>query len=457
MSLPEASSTANENSLSGIGSVTVGTPVASTDRLVTIDVLRGFAVLGILAMNIVSIGMPGATRLNPLIWGGFEGLDLALWWAGYLLFDEKMITLFSMLFGAGLVLQADRATRTGRSPARVFYRRAVILLGIGLIHAYLLWDGDILVTYAMCGMIVYPARKLSPPKLILAGLLMMTPSIPFGLAISSVFANARNAAERVETLKESEAPIPAELKAAAAPWAEINRGFHPTVEQVKELIAQERALPYLQHIQAKASEAFSVQTQLFLAAFLWLVGGRMLIGMGLMKLGVLSGERAAGFSRNLAIAGYSLGLPLVWRTGKYLILRDFDPEVIFGGGLLANSFASLFVTMGHVGLVSWVVSKGLLSPLTQRLAAVGRMSLTNYLSQSLICTALFCGWGVGLLGRFNRTSFYGVMLLIWITQLSLSPIWLKFFKFGPAEWVWRSLNYGKPQPMRVSNSEFDSR
>lgn len=141
-------------------------PVAPDQRIASLDILRGFALLGILTMNITA-GLPGGARLNPLVTGGFSGIDFVVWVAGYLLFDEKMITVFSMLFGAGLLLVTERAEKAGLSPRRLFYRRSVVLLLIGLAHAYLLWEGDIVVTYALCGMAIYPPRLKAPRKLLI--------------------------------------------------------------------------------------------------------------------------------------------------------------------------------------------------------------------------------------------------------------------------------------------------
>lgn len=423
----------------------------TTERLVAMDAIRGFAVLGILAMNIVSIGLPGAARLNPLLAGGFEGFNRLLWWIGYLLFDEKMIALFSMLFGAGLVLQADRALQAGRSPARLFYRRAAVLLLIGLGHAYLLWEGDILVTYAMCGMLVYPFRWLSPRLLIPLGLVVMLVAIPFGLLIGGVLEATKNAAARIAEMERKGGHASQSDLSAATNWAEIRRSFKPSPEELAANLAQDRGETYIEHIRRKAPEALAVQTQLFVAAFLWLVSGRMLIGMGLMKAGVFSGSMSSRFYLGLMVVGYGAGLPLVYLSGAALIAREFDPVAIFGGLLLFNSFAGMLVALGHIGLVVTVSKAGWLPALTQRLVAVGRMALTNYLVQSLVCASLFCGWGFALIGRLDRTALCALMLGIWLAQLVYSPLWLARFSFGPAEWLWRSLTLGKWQSMRISS------
>ena len=151
-------------------------PVSSAERYFAVDVLRGFALLGILAMNIVSFGWPWPAYGNPMRGGGFTGLDRGVWFFNHLIFEEKMMTIFSMLFGAGLVLMDQRAEARGARIGRVYYRRVLILLMIGLVHAYLIWIGDILVLYAQCGLLLYFFRNLRPRTLLIVGVLALSRS-----------------------------------------------------------------------------------------------------------------------------------------------------------------------------------------------------------------------------------------------------------------------------------------
>ncbi len=175
----------------------------------------------------------------------------------------------------------------------------------------------------------------------------------------------------------------------------------------------------------------------------------MLIGMGLMQLGVFAAARTFRFYAVLTLCGYSLGLPLVGYGIYDQIHTDFDPvhQLLVGGHF--NYIGSLFVALGHAGLVMLICKAGLLSWLTARLAAVGRMALSNYLMQSLICTTLFEGWGLGLFGKLDRFQLLGVVVSIWLVQLLVSPLWLRSFRFGPMEWLWRSLTYWKRHPFRA--------
>jgi uncharacterized protein len=426
--------------------VSQAVPVASSERLTSIDVLRGFAVLGILTMNILSLGLPGTARLNPNVAGGFAGINHVAWLIGYFVFDEKMITIFSMLFGAGLVLMTERTNQQGKSPVVFFYRRAAVLLVIGLAHAYLLWEGDILVSYALCGMLVYPLRKLSPRTLLIVGLLIVLPSVPLTASVSLLFRSLREASTSVDEAVKQGTTVSEKDQELAEGWREIRREFHPTPAEVEKTVQEYRDGSYWRLTLKRAPEAFGVQTTVFGAAFVWTVSGRMLIGMALMKLGVFSASRSVRFYQLLALFGYGLGWPIVAFAAYGLIQNQFDVVYLFGSAFQINFFGSILVALGHIAVVMMICKAGVLPRLTDRLAAVGRMALSNYLIQSFLCTTFFNGYGFGYFGAFDRVELYGIVAVIWVLQLWYSPIWLKYFRFGPAEWLWRSLTYGKVQP-----------
>lgn len=423
-------------------------PVSSAERMTSLDVLRGVALLGILTMNILSLGLPVTARLNPHVAGGFAGLNYDLWLVGYFLFDEKMITIFSMLFGAGLVLLTSRVQERGISPAPVYFRRMGILLAIGMIHAYLIWDGDILVSYALCGMLVYPLRRLAPQWLMVIALLVMLPSVPLTAFVSKVFQSLREASLRVQNAESIGEIGASEDRQLAAEWDSVRRAFHPSATEVAETIEANRDASYWTLVVRNAPEAFGIQTTVFASSFVWTVSGRMLIGMALMKWGIFSGAGSLRFYGLLAIFGYGLGWPVVAVAANRLIQSQFDVVQLFGGCLQINAFGSLFVALGHVAVVMVICKSGGSSWLTSRLAAVGQMALTNYLMQSLLCVTLFNGYGFGFYGTFDRVQLYAIMAGIWTWQLWYSPLWLRHFRFGPVEWLWRTLTYGTRQPMR---------
>jgi uncharacterized protein len=205
---------------------------------------------------------------------------------------------------------------------------------------------------------------------------------------------------------------------------------------------------YLGIVKHRALDVLIDQTIGFVLGGFLFACGRMLLGMGLMKLGVFAAERSRSFYAWMATLGYGIGLPLMSFDAIELIRHEFKIDYLLKGGVFYNAFGSLVVALGHVGLIMLIVQSGALTWLTRRLAAVGRMALSNYLTHSIVCTTLFYGYGFGLFGQINRTGLAAIVLTIWVVQLWISPIWLKHFRFGPAEWLWRSLTYWKIQPIK---------
>jgi uncharacterized protein len=423
-------------------------PVAPSERIASIDLVRGFALLGILVMNIISFGMPDAVLFNPSIADGLSGLNFYEWLVSHLLFEHKMMTAFSMLFGAGLVLVTDRAVARGGAPARVFYRRAGVLLAFGLLHGYLFWEGDILYVYAVCGMLAYLVRKWPPWALLLVGAVVLVPPVFIGHATAGFFGSARAAAARVGAAQAGKAPSQ-EDKSLADAWNGIRREFDPTSEEVNQQIKARRDGTYWSIARERAPKVLSFQTFVLVAFVGWDALGRILLGMGLMKLGVFSAERSRWFYVLMVVLGYGLGLPLVAVGAYQLIQHKFDIVYWFGAGSMYNDFGSILVALGHIGALILLYKAGAFVWLSYRLAAIGRMALSNYLMHTIICTTLFYGYGFRLFGRLDRVQLLGIVFAIWALQLWLSPIWLRSFRFGPAEWLWRSLTYGGPQPMKV--------
>jgi uncharacterized protein len=427
-------------------------PVSAPERFASVDMLRGFALLGILAMNIVHFGWPNQVAGNPTRGGGFHGLDRMLWVVNHLVFEMKMMTLFSMLFGAGLVLMGERAEARGASLRGVYYRRVFWLIVIGLVHSYLIWDGDILVLYGECGLIIYLFRRWRPRTLIPLGLVFLLVPVPL----------ITGAAVGLDLLKETAARAESKRAAHKTPtkfeawihevWTEsVRPEIEPSpkkrAEELSKEIAAHRA-GYGQILAARAKDVWKIQTFGFVLFLFWLAGGRMLVGMGLMKLGIFSGLRSTGTYATLCLLGYGLGLPLVGYDAYAMVRHKFSFDYLIHGGVYYNLYGSLLVALGHVGALVLIFRSGALNGLLRRLAAAGRMALSNYLMQSLICTTLFYGYGLGLYGKVPRTGLFVIVVAIWVLQLAVSPWWLERFRFGPAEWLWRSLTYWRLQPMR---------
>jgi uncharacterized protein len=432
-------------------------PVAGAQRYYSVDVLRGFALLGILAMNIVSFGFPGVAYGNPMRGGGFEGFDRVVWYFNHLFFEMKMMTIFSMLFGAGLVLMDQRAEARGAHIRGVYVRRVLWLLAIGCVHAYLIWSGDILVLYAECGLFLYFFRNLTSRTLIILGILALLYLVPILLGISAGVDSTKHyfehAGDRVQArLQAGQLPHPRDRLAQVVWIGWLAEKFRDAPE--KELKSWNEQLKiyrggYWGIVKDRSGSLLAEHTIGFLLAGWSVAMGRMLIGMGLMKMGVFSATRSRRFYLWMMALGYGIGLPLMVFDAQELIRNSFSGTYEMHGGLFYNFFGSMVVALGHVGMLMLIVQSGALAWLTKRLAAVGRMALSNYLTHSIVCTTLFYGYGFNQFGTINRTGLAAIVLVIWVSQLLISPIWLRHFRFGPAEWLWRSLTYWKLQPMRV--------
>jgi len=398
-------------------------PVAQPQRIASLDVLRGVAVLGILVMNIQSFSMPGAAYMNPSAYGDLEGANHWVWYISHLLADQKFWTIFSMLFGAGIVLMTSRAEAAGRGSAGIHYRRMGWLLLFGLLHAHLFWYGDILYSYAMCGFVAYLFRKFPPWLLLVLGLAAVSVTFGIDLLFGWALASGRTPVESV-----------------ASWW------IPPPEEMAAELAAYRGG--WLDQLPHRMKSAILFQTFLLVVFFGWRTGGIILIGMALYKLGVFSAARSKGFYAALVAIGALVGVPVIMYGAHRNVEAAWDVMYSFYLGGLYNYWASILVALGWVGLVMLLFKSNVLGFAKRILAAVGQMALTNYFMQTIICTTIFYGHGFGAFGHFERTHQIVTVLAVWIVQLIWSPIWMRYFRFGPFEWAWRSLTYLKPQPMR---------
>ncbi len=326
------------------------------------------------------------------------------------------------------------------------------LLVIGAIHAYLIWEGDVLFLYAECGLILYLFRNMKPRTLILLGVTFMLLIVPLVLGFGAAIQGMKAVTARVDAqVKDGETPSKLDQRIHDLWTNSLQKEMRPDPEQQQKKWDEEMAAyrgGYIGIVRHRAFHLLMGQTIGFLLGGFWFAGARMVLGMGLMKLGVFAAERTRRFYTWMTALGYGIGLPLMVFDATELIRHGFKDEYMLQGGIFYNVFGSLVVALGHVGLIMLIVQGGALTWLTRRLAAVGRMALSSYLTHSIVCTTLFNGYGFGLFGQIHRTGLAGIVLLIWIFQLWISPIWLRHFRFGPAEWLWRSLTYWRIQPMK---------
>lgn len=422
-------------------------PVAATERITSIDTLRGIAVLGILVMNIYAFAMPFVAYQNPLLMGGTEWYNLGTWFFTHIFFDQKFLTIFAALYGAGLVMMATRAEARGAKYGGAWYRRNFWLLVFGAAHGYLIWFGDILFHYALMGMLVYPLRKLSPRALLVTASVLLSIGFVMQIAGGSYMADLQVRGAEVKAQEDAGLVLSEEQRATLEEWQASAAFLKPPAEQVAEDVAAYTG-GYAGIFEHRYPMVVMMQTQGTIGFVIWRVGGIMLIGMALMKLGVLDASRSDAFYRRMMQVGYGIGLPVMLFSAWILNAHEWDMLWMFRVGILPNYVGSLFVACGHIGLVMTLVRAGAMQNLMARFAAVGRMAFTNYLMHSIVLTSVFYGYGLGLYGQIPRIwqmLFVAAMLGF---QLWASPWWLARFRFGPAEWLWRSLSYGSIQPLR---------
>ena len=409
------------------------------NRIESLDVLRGFALLGILLLNILGFGLVSAAFLDPGIYlSPIGGIDYAVWAFVELSSEGAMRTLFSILFGAGVVLFVTGSTAKS---GWLHYRRNFWLLVFGLINIYIfLWPGDILVTYALSSFVLWFIRNWKARNLlILATFLILIGSLQ-NFALKSSLEIARDAAEGMKISISKGEEVSEETATWAQVWIEHENDYQTERDNIPNEIKNKTssyASAYEYNLE-KANETiyFLIPFFLFLDALMMMV-----VGMALFKLGILDGGREIGFYIKMMCIGFLIGLSI--NTYEVLLMTNSNMGIIETNGYLRFTyhFGRLFIALGYLGLIIVLIKLRKFSSLKFRLACVGRMALTNYLMHSVIALFIFSGAGLGLLGKFSWSQLYLVVALIWALQLYISPLWLKYFYFGPIEWLWRLLTY----------------
>jgi uncharacterized protein len=423
-------------------------PILGQDRISSIDTIRGVALFGILLMNIVGFGLPSAYS-NPTNYGGAEGLNLIAWIMNNMFFEGTMRGMFSMLFGAGIILMTSRAEERGGGieVADIYYRRTLWLFAFGVVHSWLLlWFGDILYWYGIGGLFLFVFRKARPRTLIILGLLVLATAVPKYAYEQAEVLGAQADAQAAQTLVDEGEELSDEQQEAIDGWQEILDDHNPSAEELQEAIDGKQG-NYFDVIASNTGFLIWMQSTGLYLYFFWDTVGMMLIGMGLLKLGVLTGTRSTRFYVTMMIAGYAVGLSVNAYETQLLMDNNFD-VLSTAKSHLTYDLGRLPTTLGHIGLLTLICRISWLNWLTSRLAAVGRMALTNYITHSVICAIVFTGVGFAMFGELERFQLYYVVGAIWLAQLIISPIWMKHFRFGPLEWLWRSLTYNQRQPMR---------
>ena len=393
-------------------------------RIVSLDVLRGLAVLGILVMNIQSFSMPTAAYINPTAYGDLTGLNKWIWILSHILASQKFMSIFSMLFGAGVLIFTENAIAKGKNSAALHYRRMLWLLVFGLLHGYLLWYGDILFTYGLCGMLLFVFRGLPPRKLIWIGFGFYL--VPMVLDSLFAFSISYWPEEAVQSTLQS---------------------WRPDTQTLKHYLAAYRG-GWLEQMEVRVPGNLFMQTGLFFMQTFWRVMSMMLLGMALFKWKVLSAERSKGFYIRMTLWGLLIGLFLSTTGVIFNFNKQWSMEFSMFLGKHFNYVGSVGTAFGYVGLVMLICRSSSLRGFKNVFSAVGRMAFTNYILMTLICTFIFYGHGLGLFGSVERKFLVLIVAGTWIAMLIISPLWLRWFRFGPLESLWRSLTYGRWQPLK---------
>jgi uncharacterized protein len=403
-------------------------------RIATLDIVRGVAVMGILAMNILAFAMPGAAYLNPMAYGTQGPADIASWVLSFIFIDGKMRGLFSFLFGASLLLVVERAEAAGESGANVHYRRMVWLLVFGLIHFYLIWWGDILSLYAPVGMVAFLFRRWTVRQLVPTAIfLLLLQTLLFSGFALSLYQQAAAAA------------APHASAAAMTEWADtqLGLGVYPP-GRLQAVLALYRG-SYAGIVQFTVAHEWRQPLD-----SLWQVGaetlGYMLLGMAALKSGFLTGAWSNRAYRRVMALGFGIGVPAYAGLAWVIVHDGFHVPMLIAAGFAATVPFRPAMIVATAALVILATRGG--GALTVRIAAAGRAAFTNYLGTSLIMTTLFYGYGFGLYGHLRRVELWIPVVAMWAVMLLWSKPWLDRFSYGPFEWLWRSLARAKMQPMR---------
>ena len=409
------------------------------ERIVTLDVIRGIAVMGIFSVNVIGMAMIETAYFYPPAFG-FEDLpDKLTWLLNFIFVDGKLRSLFSVLFGASMLLVMDSAIRAGRSGWRTHYARMIVLLVIGALHFFVLWWGDILTHYAAVGMVVVLLSKLRARILIGIAILGF-----IGFATPGFIMFPQVIAER-ERAQQPDAP--AELRAE---WAERERQLAPDRARIASDDAEHESIPA--HFQAAVEDGWTAPLHL---GPLWLeTMALMLLGMAGYKSGFLTGQWSDRHYRRVAAICLGAGLTIFAGLGTWVWLSNFQPPQLFFSTQIIAPPLRPVTAMGYAALIILLFRNR--GALRDRFAAVGRMAFTNYLACTIIGTFVFYGFAGDLYAKLSRFEAWLLVPPVWALMLLWSKPWLDRFNYGPFEWLWRTLSRGRIQPMRKRPPEAEA-
>lgn len=453
-------------------------PIREGERLITLDVLRGVAMLGILFVNIQLFSLPFAVGFGMVGMADAPLADELSWAFVKIFFEYKFISLFSLLFGAGMVVQMTRAEARGRPFVGLYLRRLAVLAAFGMAHALLLWYGDILFVYALIGVFLLLVRKVPGRTMIIvaAAFVLVSAVLSFGCgslqaltmqaqgsgqsqvetdaaeANGAAVATSEDGPQADET--EGTAP-PEESEEASAPKDDrlprslrtmIDAQFQPT--NPKWIAGEREAYKHGPFVDAfiyrAASWSFALMGAVF--SYGWRVAGMFLLGAALMKLGFFL-PTSRRWHAILCVAGFAVGMPMEMAVAGIIVANEHALNFTAVLAAVIHEVGSFALCLGYTGAVSLLASSRRLGGLCRPFARVGRVALTVYLAETIAATAVMYWWGLGWFGDLSRPQLLVMVFAIYVPLMVLSVLWLRFFTIGPFEWLWRTLTYGRAQRM----------
>jgi uncharacterized protein len=448
----------SEEELAGPARATA--PAQRAERISSLDVLRGFALLGILMLNIddfagpeffhdIPIGLP-----KPAFVGPHSHLNLAILFCKWIFFEGKMRALFSMLFGAGVILLTSRAEKRGAGirAADIYTRRNLWLCALGLFHGTFLWDGDILFDYGLCALLfMFPFRILRPKTLFITGAII---GIGFGtydlLQFKGTYQDIRLSRQvrQIEADQHAGKQLTSEQKQLQQKWQTTLTKKAVTKAKIDERMVEAHQ-GYLANLVNNGLDYGKDALSIFYGLEMNDALGAMLIGMALFKCGFLTAELSYTTYFWTAFGGFLISA-LISIVGIWKIYLDgFSFLSVEKWAYVPYALGRLPGAVAIAAVLLIIIKSGAFRPLLRPFAAVGQTALSNYLLTTVLCQTLFL-WGPWkLYGKLEYYQYLYVVFAVWAVNLIVSPIWLKAFEFGPVEWLWRSLTYWKPQPMRL--------
>jgi uncharacterized protein len=436
-------------------------PISQQERIIFLDSLRGIAILGILLMNIPGFGLAYSSISDFSLQPQGE-VNYFFWYVfGPGVFEGSMRGLFSMLFGAGMFIFISRleARTTGLMAAELFMRRQLWLLVFGIFHAYvLLWFWDVLYHYAICGMVLFAFRRLQPKYLIMAA--------AFCLVAMTVVENKDlyqkksviRKGELVAAIDTTQTKLTDKQKEELGAMKDMKERSTPEAKKKKmekELAAIRGGYSEIYEARSNAAERSETYGVYYWA--IWDVCLFMLLGLAFFKLKILQGEAKTKIYAWMAIIGLGAGLPLSYLFVINDVNHQFNWfEIIKTKPFEFYEIQRLIHSIGIFGLIMLMYKSGWFKWFFALLRPVGQMAFTNYLTQSILCGFFFLGIGLGYFGKLEYHQLFYVVAAVWIIQIIWSHIWLHYFRFGPLEWLWRSLTYWKKQPIRKNTVNTDT-